>query len=89
MGAPATQSPDGDSSHGDMECHLTGGKEPELVREVQWYRLEILGLTSMHSLGHGLCSPLLLLTRLSGAVAVRSPVPVVAAIPEPGGGLWK
>ena len=27
-----------------------GGKEPELVREVEQYRLEIVGLTSMHSL---------------------------------------
>ena len=25
-GAPVTQSPGGDSSHGDMECHLTGGE---------------------------------------------------------------
>ena len=33
-----------------------------------------------------LCSPLPLLTQLSRAVAIRSPVPVVAAIPEPGGG---
>ncbi|KAI3361528.1 hypothetical protein L3Q82_013677 [Scortum barcoo] len=30
-----------------------GGKEPELVREVERYRLEIVGLTSMHSLGSG------------------------------------
>ncbi len=38
----------------DMECHLTGGgKEPELVREVERYRLEIVGLTSTHSLGSG------------------------------------
>ncbi|KAK3545285.1 hypothetical protein QTP70_003049, partial [Hemibagrus guttatus] len=37
----------------DMECHLTGGKEPELVREVEWYRLEIVGLASTHSLGSG------------------------------------
>ncbi|KAI3375764.1 hypothetical protein L3Q82_003730 [Scortum barcoo] len=36
-----------------MECHLTGGKEPELVREVERYRLEIVGLTSTHSLGSG------------------------------------
>ncbi|KAK3548671.1 hypothetical protein QTP70_016417, partial [Hemibagrus guttatus] len=34
-----------------MECHLTGGKEPELVREVEQYRLEIVGLASTHSLG--------------------------------------
>ena len=29
------------------------GKEPELVREVERYRLEIVGLTSTHSLGSG------------------------------------
>ncbi|KAI3355454.1 hypothetical protein L3Q82_018290 [Scortum barcoo] len=32
---------------------LLGGKEPELVREVERYRLEIVGLTSTHSLGSG------------------------------------
>ncbi|KAK3572679.1 hypothetical protein QTP86_004028 [Hemibagrus guttatus] len=36
-----------------MECHLTGGKEPELVREVERYWLEIVGLASTHSLGSG------------------------------------
>ena len=51
MGAPATQSLDGDSSHGDMEYHLMGGKEPELVQEVERYRLEIVGLTSTPVLG--------------------------------------
>ncbi|KAI3361778.1 hypothetical protein L3Q82_002122 [Scortum barcoo] len=30
-----------------------GGKEPELVREVERYRLEIVGLTFTHSLGSG------------------------------------
>merc|ERR1712035_64070 len=30
-----------------------GGKEPELVREVERFRLEIVGLTSTHSLGSG------------------------------------
>ena len=30
-----------------------GGKEPELGREVEEYRLEIVRLTSMHSLGSG------------------------------------
>ena len=30
-----------------------GGKEPELVREAELYRLEIVGLTSAHSLGSG------------------------------------
>ncbi|XP_049457564.1 craniofacial development protein 2-like [Epinephelus fuscoguttatus] len=29
------------------------GKEPELVREVEWYRLDIVGLTFMHSTGSG------------------------------------
>ncbi|KAI3375439.1 hypothetical protein L3Q82_021925 [Scortum barcoo] len=29
------------------------GEEPELVREVERYWLEIVGLTSMHSLGSG------------------------------------
>ncbi|KAK3508031.1 hypothetical protein QTP70_010636 [Hemibagrus guttatus] len=37
-----------------MECHLTGGgKEPELLRAVERYRLEIVGLASTHSLGSG------------------------------------
>ncbi|KAK3555889.1 hypothetical protein QTP86_029801, partial [Hemibagrus guttatus] len=31
-----------------------GGKEPELVREVERYRLEIVGLASTHSLGSGI-----------------------------------
>ncbi|KAI3354016.1 hypothetical protein L3Q82_018574 [Scortum barcoo] len=39
-----------------------GGKEPELVREVERYRLEIVGLTSTHSLGSGT-----LLSSLRGA----------------------
>ena len=30
-----------------------GEKELELVREVEWYRLEIVGLASTHSLGSG------------------------------------
>ncbi|KAK5604392.1 hypothetical protein CRENBAI_018393 [Crenichthys baileyi] len=34
-----------------VECYLAGGKEPELVREVERYRLEIVGLTSTHSVG--------------------------------------
>ncbi|KAK3520789.1 hypothetical protein QTP70_032366 [Hemibagrus guttatus] len=37
-----------------MECHLTGGKEPELVREVERYWLEIVRLASTHSLGSGI-----------------------------------
>ena len=44
-GAQTTQSFGGDSSHGDIECHLAGGKEPELVREVERYQLEIVGFT--------------------------------------------
>ncbi|KAK3519688.1 hypothetical protein QTP70_000998, partial [Hemibagrus guttatus] len=30
-----------------------GGKEPELVREVDWYQLELVGLASTYSLGSG------------------------------------
>ena len=52
-GALTTQSPDGDSGHGDMECHLAGGGKPELMWEVERYRLEIVGPTSTHSLGSG------------------------------------
>ncbi|KAI3352981.1 hypothetical protein L3Q82_019556 [Scortum barcoo] len=52
-GASTTQSLDQNSGNRDMECHLAGGKEPELVREVERYRLEIVGLTSTHSLGSG------------------------------------
>ena len=44
---------DGESSHVDMECHLAGGEEPELMRWVKRYRLEIVGLNSRHSLGSG------------------------------------
>ncbi|KAK3556337.1 hypothetical protein QTP70_007103 [Hemibagrus guttatus] len=44
-----------------VRCNVTwtwnvtslGGKEPELVREVELYRLEIVGLASTHSLGSG------------------------------------
>ncbi|KAI3371940.1 hypothetical protein L3Q82_006812 [Scortum barcoo] len=52
-GPRTTQSLDQNSGNRDMECHLAGGKEPELVREVERYRLEIVGLTSTHSLGSG------------------------------------
>ncbi|KAI3354823.1 hypothetical protein L3Q82_004628 [Scortum barcoo] len=54
-GASTTQSLDQNSGNRDMECHhlAAGGKEPELVREVERYRLEIVGLTSTHSLGSG------------------------------------
>ncbi|KAK3509336.1 hypothetical protein QTP70_029059 [Hemibagrus guttatus] len=48
-----TQTLDEESGFWDMECHLTGGKEPELVREVERYWLEIVGLASTHSLGSG------------------------------------
>ena len=30
-----------------------GGKEPELVREVERYWLDLVGLTSTHSIGSG------------------------------------
>ncbi|KAK3506799.1 hypothetical protein QTP70_028368, partial [Hemibagrus guttatus] len=52
-GALMTQTLDKESGFWDMECHLTGGKEPKLVREVERYWLEIVGLASMHSLGSG------------------------------------
>ncbi|KAI3357007.1 hypothetical protein L3Q82_003644 [Scortum barcoo] len=42
---------------------LGGRKEPELVREVERYRLEIVGLTSTHSIGLGLWNPAQLLER--------------------------
>ncbi|KAI3362068.1 hypothetical protein L3Q82_012205 [Scortum barcoo] len=38
---------------GTLNVTSLGGKEPELVREVERYRLEIVGLTSTHSLGSG------------------------------------
>ncbi|KAI3353846.1 hypothetical protein L3Q82_005060 [Scortum barcoo] len=38
---------------GTWNVTSAGGKEPELVREVERYRLEIVGLTSTHSLGSG------------------------------------
>ncbi|KAK7884420.1 hypothetical protein WMY93_027543 [Mugilogobius chulae] len=42
------------SGAGDMEClTLLAGKEPELVREVERFRLDIVCLTSTHSLGSG------------------------------------
>lgn len=36
-----------------MEYYLAGGEEHKLVREVERYRLEIVGLTSMHGLVSG------------------------------------
>ncbi|KAK3507921.1 hypothetical protein QTP70_003371, partial [Hemibagrus guttatus] len=53
VGALWTQTLDEESGFWYMECHLTGGKEPELVREVERYRLEIVGLASTHSLVSG------------------------------------
>ncbi|KAK3520219.1 hypothetical protein QTP70_019361 [Hemibagrus guttatus] len=38
---------------GTWNATSLGGKEPELVREVERYRLEIVGLASTHSLGSG------------------------------------
>ncbi|KAK3539464.1 hypothetical protein QTP70_008500 [Hemibagrus guttatus] len=52
-GASMTQTLVKEFGSWDMECHLTGGEEPEIVREVEWYWLEIVGLVSMHSLGSG------------------------------------
>lgn len=34
---------------GQTQVAKTGGKEPELVREVERYQLDLVGLTSMHS----------------------------------------
>ncbi len=42
-----------EASIGDMECHFTRGKEPEFVPEVEQYRLDLVKLTSKHSLGTG------------------------------------
>ncbi|KAI3367660.1 hypothetical protein L3Q82_026213, partial [Scortum barcoo] len=39
------------SAIGTWDVTLLGGKEPELVREVERYRLETVGLTSTHGLG--------------------------------------
>ena len=33
--------------------NLLQNTEPELVREAEWYQLEIVGFTSTHSLGSG------------------------------------
>ena len=38
---------------GTWNVTLLGGKEPELVLEVERYRVEIVGLISTHSLGSG------------------------------------
>ncbi|KAK3550659.1 hypothetical protein QTP70_002362 [Hemibagrus guttatus] len=53
-GAPTTQTLDKESGiFGAWNVTSLGGKEPELVREVERYRLEIVGLASTHSLGSG------------------------------------
>ncbi|KAK3539309.1 hypothetical protein QTP86_034532 [Hemibagrus guttatus] len=52
-GAPTTQILDKESDFGTWNVTSLGGKEPKLVREVEWYRLEIVGLASTHSLGFG------------------------------------
>ena len=36
---------------GQTQVAKTGGKEPELVREVERYQLDLVGLTSRHSRG--------------------------------------
>ncbi|KAI3365932.1 hypothetical protein L3Q82_009701 [Scortum barcoo] len=67
-----------------------GGKEPELVREVERYRLEIVRLTSTHSLGSGTqllergwtLPPLLLELPRFEAVDTRSLVPVRGGNPR-------
>lgn len=41
------------ASSSDVECHLAGGKEPEIVRELERYQLDMVGLNSMHSPGSG------------------------------------
>ncbi|KAI3364659.1 hypothetical protein L3Q82_011440 [Scortum barcoo] len=48
-------SSDQNSGNRDMEWNVTslGGKEPELVREVEVPATEIVGLTSTHGLGSG------------------------------------
>ncbi|KAI3352838.1 hypothetical protein L3Q82_019412, partial [Scortum barcoo] len=59
---PKNISVEQNSGNRDMECHLTGGKEPELscqmpivfIWEVERYQArDSLGLTSTHSLGSG------------------------------------
>ncbi|KAI3368327.1 hypothetical protein L3Q82_008033 [Scortum barcoo] len=53
-GGPRRPNPlDQNSGNRDMECHLAGGRSLSSVREVERYRLEIVGLTSTHSLGSG------------------------------------
>ncbi|KAI3376235.1 hypothetical protein L3Q82_016743, partial [Scortum barcoo] len=51
VGPPSSRLTTRRKGHGNVTS--LGGKEPELVREVERYRLEIVGLTSTHSLGSG------------------------------------
>ena len=44
---------DGDGTLGKWNVTSLGGKEPELVREVERYWLDLVGLASMHSIGSG------------------------------------
>ena len=82
------------------QIHWQGRKldrpgRPKRTVRVCWERLvepsvrEVFNSHLQESFDQSECSPHPLLTRLFGAVAVRSPVPVVAAIPEHGGGLRK
>lgn len=49
----ASQIPAAESGSWHMEHNLTGGEEPEVVREVERYQLDIVGLPSIHSIGSG------------------------------------
>ncbi|KAK3546853.1 hypothetical protein QTP86_003744 [Hemibagrus guttatus] len=51
--APTTQTWTKNLAFGTWNVTSLGGKEPKLVREVERYRLEIVGLASTHSLGSG------------------------------------
>lgn len=42
-----SQSPVSETGFWDVQCYLTWAKKPKLVREVEKYRLDIAGLTSM------------------------------------------
>lgn len=53
---PCQSSPWRVSGHGDIECHLTGVKEPELMREVEHYLVAIVRLTAPGSKGIQPCS---------------------------------
>lgn len=52
--ARITQYSDFDPGHGDMECDLAGGERAwPSIMGVEYWRLEIVGLTSTHCLGSG------------------------------------